>query len=62
VNEIGMLVSDRVHLCEIVVIPGIDRLLGQSGANSADRLPLADGADISAATPVSPLQGRNHGD
>jgi hypothetical protein len=28
VNETGTLVSERVHLCEIVVIPGIDCLLG----------------------------------
>jgi hypothetical protein len=62
VNETGTLVSERVHLCEIVVIPCIDRLLGQSGGISADRLPFADGADISAAIPVSALQGQNHGD
>jgi len=62
VNEIETLVSDRVHFCEIVVIRGIDRLLGQSGAVSADRLPFADSADISAAIPISALQGRNHGD
>jgi hypothetical protein len=61
VNEAGTLLSERVHLCEIVVIPGIDRPLGPS-AISADRLPFADGADISAAIPVSALQGRNHGD
>jgi nucleoside-diphosphate kinase len=51
VNETGTLVSDRVHLCEIVVIPGIDRLQGQSGGISADRLPFADGADISPQFP-----------
>ena len=27
-----------------------------------DRLPSADGVDISAATPISAFQGRNHGD
>jgi hypothetical protein len=32
VNETGTLVSERVHLCEIVVIPGIDRLLREAGA------------------------------
>jgi hypothetical protein len=32
VNETGTLVSERVHVREIVVISGLDCLLGQSGA------------------------------
>jgi hypothetical protein len=62
VNETGTRVSERVHLCEIVVIPGIDCLTRAIEAISADRLPFADSADISAAIPLSALQGRNHGD
>jgi hypothetical protein len=57
-----MFVSERVHLREIVVIPGTDCPPGAEPGISPDRLPFADGADISAATPISPLQGRDHGD
>jgi hypothetical protein len=61
VNETGTLVSERVHVREIVVIPtfvagrAIPRVF-------AGRLPLADRADISPATPTNAFQGRNHGD
>jgi hypothetical protein len=62
-NESGTFVSERVHLREIAVIPGTDCPPWASGPGiSPDRLPFADGADISAAIPISPLQGRNHGD
>jgi hypothetical protein len=54
VNETGTLVSERVHLREIVVIPGL--------GVSSGRLPFVDGVDISPATPTSAFQGRNHGD
>jgi nucleoside-diphosphate kinase len=47
VNETGTSVSDKVHVGEIVVIPGV------AWRVSPDRLPFADGADISAATPRS---------
>jgi nucleoside-diphosphate kinase len=57
VNETGTLVSGRVHLCEIVVIPARSPA-GAIRGISADRLPFADGADISAAIPLSALQGR----
>jgi hypothetical protein len=60
-NETGTLVSDWVHLREIVVIPGVDWPPDIRGI-WPDRLPLRDGADISAATPISAFQGRNHGD
>jgi hypothetical protein len=60
-NETGTLVSDWVHIREIVVIPGIHWPPEIRGI-SPDRLPLRDGADISAATPISAFQGRNHGD
>src|SRR5216684_4175086 len=56
-----MLVSDWVHVREIVVIPGVNRPPDIRGIGP-DRLPLRDGADISAATPISAFQGRNHGD
>jgi hypothetical protein len=61
-NEIGMPTSDRVHLREIVVISG--PIIGGSGdpGISPDRLPFSGGVDISAAIPLSALQGRNHGD
>ncbi len=49
-NETGTLVSGRVHLCEIVVIPARSPA-GAIRGISADRLPFADGADISAAIP-----------
>jgi nucleoside-diphosphate kinase len=54
VNETGTLVSERVHLSEIVVIPRSIACWGCQGI-SADRLPFADGADISAAIPPSAL-------
>jgi hypothetical protein len=61
-NETGTEVSDRVHVHEIVVICGIDGAETSSGL-WPDRLPLRDGADISAATPIiSAFRGRNHGD
>jgi hypothetical protein len=62
VNAAGTLVSEKVHLREIVVIPGGDWLAGRSVASQGGRLPFAEGADISAATPISAFQGRNHGD
>jgi hypothetical protein len=62
VNEIATRLAERVHLREIVVIlPPSSRVMAASGA-LAGRLPFADGADISAATPTSAFQGRNHGD
>jgi hypothetical protein len=61
-NEIGMPASDRVHLREIVVIFGTYWRLGRSRGISPDRLPFSGGVDISAAIPLSALQGRNHGD
>jgi hypothetical protein len=60
-NETGTLVSERVHLGEIAVIPAT----AAGWANRrvfAGRLPLADRADISPATPTNAFQGRNHGD
>jgi hypothetical protein len=61
VNETGTLVSERVHLREIVVIPG--SVAGRAIRRVfAGRLPLADRADISPATPTNAFQGRNHGD
>jgi hypothetical protein len=60
-NETGTLVSDWVHVREIVVIPGVDWAPDIRGI-WPDRLPLRDGVDISAATPISAFQGRNHGD
>jgi hypothetical protein len=60
-NETGTVVSDWVHVREIVVIPDIGSLPGHSGM-SPDRLPFACCVDISAATPLSAFQGRDHGD
>jgi nucleoside-diphosphate kinase len=57
-NESGTPVAEKVHLREIVVIPGADRPPGRSRSISPDRLPFADGADISPATPLSALQGQ----
>jgi hypothetical protein len=51
----------RVHVREIVVIPGIDGLPDQPGM-SPGRLPFGCRVDISAATPLSAFQGRDHGD
>jgi hypothetical protein len=50
-NETGTLVSERVHLREILVIPGLDCLPAIRGI-LPDRLPSPDGADISAATRI----------
>jgi hypothetical protein len=61
-NERGMLVSEKVHLREIVVILGADCPWGRSRSISPDRLLFAGSADISPRTPISALQGRNHGD
>jgi hypothetical protein len=60
-NEAGMSASDRVHVCEIIVIPAFpaDRTIPQ---HSPDRLPCADSADISPATPTSALSRIDHGD
>jgi hypothetical protein len=61
VNETGTLVSEWVHVGEIVVIPGL--CTGRVSVRiCAGRLPLADRADISPATPTNAFQGRNHGD
>jgi nucleoside-diphosphate kinase len=54
VNERGTLVSERVHVREIAVIPHPACRRGRAGA-FPDRLPLAGGADISPATPISAL-------
>jgi nucleoside-diphosphate kinase len=48
-NETGTLVSEKVHVREIVVIPGVDPLLAIRRI-SPGRLPSPNGADISAAT------------
>jgi hypothetical protein len=68
-NRTGTAVSEWVHLGEIAVILGINGVAGSprpvSGevkGISPDRLPSCDGADISAATPISGFQGRDHGD
>ena len=65
-NQTGTVVSERVHLGEIVVISGAaawpDGRPRAVRAISPDRLPSRDGADISAATPISGFQGRDHGD
>jgi hypothetical protein len=61
-NETGTVVADGVHICEIAVIPPVDRLPRQGRDISPDRLPFPDCADISPATPISAYQGRNHGD
>jgi hypothetical protein len=61
-NESGTAVAEKVHLREIVVIRRIGCPPGRSESISPDRLPSADGADISPATPISAFQGRNHGD
>jgi hypothetical protein len=53
VNETGTLVSERVHLCEIVVIRS-RWLPAERVAEPPDRLPFAGRADISAATPFQP--------
>jgi hypothetical protein len=53
-NRTGTRVSEWVHLGEIAVI--------WASATLPDRLPSRDGADISAATPTSGFQGRDHGD
>jgi hypothetical protein len=55
-NECGTFVSERVHLREIAVIPGTRLSARGERGISPDRLPFADGADISAATPISALQ------
>ena len=55
-NKTGTLVSDRVHLREIVVIPGVD-CLARDRRISPGRLPSPNGADISAATRNSAFQG-----
>jgi hypothetical protein len=60
-NETGTVVSDWVHVREIVVIPDIAGLPDHAGM-SPDRLPFACRVDISAATPLSAFQGRDHGD
>jgi nucleoside-diphosphate kinase len=49
-NEAGTLVSERVHVCEIVVIPASGRA-GTGRRFSPGRLPCADGADISPQLP-----------
>jgi hypothetical protein len=51
----------RGRVREIVVIPDIGGLPDHSGI-SPDRLPFACRVDISAATPLSAFQGRDHGD
>jgi hypothetical protein len=66
-NRTATSVSEWVHLGEIAVILGMDGVAGWPGlcamdAISPDRLPSRDGADISAATPISGFQGRDHGD
>jgi hypothetical protein len=61
VNETGMVTSQRVHIREIAVIPAA--LAGSANRDmSLDRLPCRERIDISAATPISAFQGRNHGD
>jgi nucleoside-diphosphate kinase len=50
-NESRTSVAEKVHLREIVVISGFDSLPGRSESISPDRLPFADGADISGAFP-----------
>jgi hypothetical protein len=66
-NRTGTPVSEWVHLGEIAVILGSNGAAGRPGLRaikgiSPDRLPSRDGADISAATPISGYQGRDHGD
>jgi hypothetical protein len=60
-NETGTITSERVHVGEIGVILAATAGRATSDA-SPDRLPFPGGVDISAATPISPFQGRNHGD
>jgi hypothetical protein len=55
-NKTPTLVSERVHLREIVVIPGVDWLAGDRRI-SPGRLPSLNSADISAATRNSAFQG-----
>ena len=55
-NRTGTRVSGWVHLGEIAVI------LAMAGIAAPVGLPSRDGADISAATPTSGFQGRDHGD
>jgi hypothetical protein len=61
VNETRMVTSERVHVGEIAVIW---TALGVRAFRdiSPDRLPCVERVDISAATPISAFQGRNHGD
>jgi hypothetical protein len=67
VNATGTVVSDRVHVGEIVVISRGSmgcrkRRRGQSRGISPDRLPCRNRADISAALDIGAYQGRDHGD
>jgi hypothetical protein len=55
-NRSGMRVSDWVHLGEIALIWTLGGIVGPLG------LPPHHGVDISAATPISCIQGRDHGD
>jgi hypothetical protein len=60
-NERGTFVSGKVHLGEIAAIraplAGLDK-----PAFPSDRLPFADGADISAATSISGPARKYYGD
>jgi hypothetical protein len=55
-NWTGMCVADWVHLGEIALIWTLGRIVSALG------LPSHHGVDISAATPLSSIQGRDHGD
>jgi hypothetical protein len=59
-NAAGTWLSGRVNLREIVVIQQRGR--GRPCRRSPDRLPFADGADISRPKLPSALQGRDYGD
>jgi hypothetical protein len=60
-NETRTVVSEKVHLGEIIVTSASIAWRAIRSV-SPDRLPFADCVDISAATPTSAFQGRNHGD
>jgi hypothetical protein len=60
-NAAGTWLSGRVNLREIVVIQRAAAGSGDAGV-SPDRLPFADGADISRPKLPSALQGRDYGD